>query len=44
VNSERITLVKQDWQVPESFPFADTEIVPIRAGESCHWKLLTNEK
>ncbi len=44
VNKVFITLVKQDWQVPESFPFADTEIVPIRAGETCHWKLLTNEK
>lgn len=39
-NKEIITLKKQPWQVPESLPFAGGEIVPIRAGETCQWKLV----
>ncbi|MEX2353197.1 MAG: dihydroorotase, partial [Gammaproteobacteria bacterium] len=39
VNTQTITLDKQDWQIPESLPFADSEIIPLRAGEPCHWKL-----
>jgi dihydroorotase len=38
-NQDTITLEKKDWRIPESLPFADTEIVPLRAGELCHWKL-----
>jgi len=38
-NQGAITLEKRDWRVPASLPFADTELVPLRAGELCHWKL-----
>lgn len=38
-NSDTITLVKQDWQVPAEMPFGSDIIVPIRAGETLRWKL-----
>jgi len=43
VNKDTITLDKQDWQIPESLPFADSQIVPLKAGETCRWKLRINE-
>ena len=39
VNSERITLVREDWKVPERLAFGGDELVPLRAGESIPWKL-----
>ena len=39
-NSDRITLVKEDWVVPASYPYLATDdIVPLRAGETLSWKL-----
>jgi len=38
-NEERITLVKQPWTVPASYPFGDGQLVPLRAGESIGWRL-----
>ncbi|HTT03325.1 MAG TPA: dihydroorotase [Steroidobacteraceae bacterium] len=40
-NSAQVTLVKQPWTVPESYSFAGEELVPLRAGESLAWRLLT---
>lgn len=39
-NNETITLQKADWTVPESYPFADGNIVPLHAGETETWQLL----
>ncbi len=39
-NHTQITLHKQAWQVPETLAFADTELVPLRAGESMQWQIL----
>lgn len=39
-NRDKITLKKEPWQIPASLPFAGSEIVPIRAGETCQWKLV----
>ena len=39
-NSEKITLVKENWQVPTSLPFAGDELIPLRAGQTMTWKLL----
>lgn len=40
-NSEQITLEKQSWDVPESLPFADGDVlVPLRAGCQIAWRLL----
>ncbi len=38
-NKETITLVKQEWTVPDAYPFADEKLVPLRAGEICTWML-----
>lgn len=37
-NSDKITLEKSDWLVPDSYSFADQKLIPLRAGESIHWK------
>ena len=38
-NTGTVTLVREEQQVPDSYPFADDELIPFRAGESCSWKL-----
>ncbi len=38
-NEGTITLEKNQWQVPDSLPFGESEIIPFRAGEHCQWKL-----
>ena len=38
-NTGTITLIKSAWQVPSVLQYASGEIVPIRAGENCYWKL-----
>ena len=43
-NTDTIKLVKQDWTVSESLPFADSEIIPLRAGELCHWKMIAEHE
>ncbi len=40
-NSEQITLQKRDWQVAESYQFGKDRVVPIKAGQTIHWQLLT---
>ena len=37
-NTDTITLEKSDWQVPESYSFAQQKLIPMRAGEVIHWK------
>ena len=38
-NTEKITLEKAAWRVPDSLPFGDDVLVPLRAGETLQWKL-----
>jgi dihydroorotase len=38
-NGSRVTLVREPWQVPASYPFADTEVVPLRAGQTVQWRV-----
>lgn len=39
-NAEQITLVKEDWNLPATYPYLPgDEIVPLRAGETLRWKL-----
>ena len=40
-NDESITLVREDWAVPASYPFGGDELVPLRAGGTIGWKLVT---
>ena len=40
-NVGKVTLEKQSWIMPEAFDYADGDkLVPLRAGESLHWKLI----
>ena len=38
-NGEKITLVRERWQVPGELAFGDTTVVPMAAGECLDWKL-----
>src|SRR6185312_10858185 len=38
-NQERITLVKESWEVPACYPFGKESIVPLRAGERVAWRI-----
>ena len=38
-NQEKITLIKKEWQVPESLPFGKETVIPFRAGELMQWQL-----
>jgi dihydroorotase len=38
-NTDKITLRKEEWLVPESIPFADDVLVLLRAGQTIAWKL-----
>ncbi len=38
-NPDRITLLKQDQQVPEELPLADSVVVPMLAGQRLSWRL-----
>lgn len=33
-------IVREEWQIPESYPFGPQVVRPLRAGGSCKWKLL----
>lgn len=40
-NIGTVTLVKEPWSVPAEMPCGDTVIVPMRAGETIAWRLLS---
>jgi dihydroorotase len=39
-NESKITLTKQQWQIPDQLEFGDDVVVPYRAGEEVSWKLV----
>ncbi len=38
-NRNTITLIRQNWTVPDDYRFGTQRIVPLRAGETLTWKL-----
>jgi dihydroorotase len=38
-NTGTVTLVRERWTLPETYPFGDATIKPLRAGETLEWKL-----
>jgi dihydroorotase len=38
-NTGSVTLVREDWQVPDSYPFADSIVIPMHAGRTLHWRI-----
>ncbi|ALU44425.1 dihydroorotase [Pseudoalteromonas rubra] len=39
-NTDTITLEKNSWLVPDSYPLGDTQVVPIKAGASIDWQVV----
>jgi dihydroorotase len=39
-NQGTVTLRREAWTLPESLPFGETSLKPLRGGESLAWKLL----
>jgi len=39
-NTGKITLRKDEWQMPETVGFGEHRLVPLRAGETMQWKLV----
>jgi dihydroorotase len=40
-NTDTVTLVREPWTVPATYPFGADAIVPLRAGEAMRWRLVT---
>ncbi len=38
-NNDHVTLVRQAWQLPESLPFGEATLKPLRGGDTLNWKL-----
>ncbi len=38
-NAGTVTLKRESWTLPETLPFGDASIKPLRAGETLNWKL-----
>jgi len=39
-NTGKVTLVKESWKVPGSLPYDGDVLVPLRAEQMVHWKLI----
>ncbi|WP_068826255.1 dihydroorotase [Pseudomonas sp. BMS12] len=42
-NTDRITLVREDWVGPSELPLGDNLVIPLRAGEKLRWRLLEEQ-
>jgi dihydroorotase len=38
-NTEKITLTKTTWRIPDELPFVESGLVPLRAGEEMTWQM-----
>jgi len=38
-NDDRVTLRREPWTLPESVPFGDAQLKPLRGGDTLHWRL-----
>ena len=39
-NSDKITLQREKWTVPDSYQFGNDVVIPLRAGRTINWKLV----
>ena len=39
-NADRITLRRESWTLPESLPFGEAQLKPLRGGETLAWRLV----
>jgi dihydroorotase len=40
VNRDTVTLRREPWTLPATLPLADSQVVPLNAGETINWKLV----
>ena len=38
-NDGAVTLVREEWTVPDAYAFGDAEVVPFRAGNTVRWRV-----
>ena len=38
-NRDTVTLKREPWTLPESVPFGDATLKPLRGGETLNWKM-----
>ena len=38
-NTDRITLRREAWTLPEALPFGEAQLKPLRGGESLAWRM-----
>ncbi|HEX6723398.1 MAG TPA: dihydroorotase, partial [Burkholderiaceae bacterium] len=38
-NRGRVTLRREPWQLPDSVPFGNAQLKPLRGGETLNWRL-----
>jgi dihydroorotase len=38
-NTGTLTLLREQWELPQSYPFGKDEVVPLRAGETIEWRV-----
>ncbi len=43
-NRGTVTLVREEWTVPEVYAFGDHEVVPLRAGENVRWRVASKNE
>lgn len=41
-NTTRVTLEKSEWRIPASFPYGAGQLVPLRAGATAAWRVVTS--
>ena len=39
-NTETVTLIKEPWTIPNSYPIGDDTVIPLKAGEFIQWKIV----
>ncbi|RZA13348.1 MAG: dihydroorotase, partial [Lysobacteraceae bacterium] len=39
-NADSVTLRREEWTVPETVPFGEATLKPLRGGETLQWKLV----
>ena len=39
-NGDKVTLAREPWTVPADYPFGTDRVVPLRAGETVHWRVI----
>ncbi len=40
-NKDKVTLRKESWTLPAEYPLGEHTIIPLRAGETLQWKIVT---